>query len=155
MKLSSVINIIKKSPAAQLATIQAEGYPEVRALLNLPNEKKYPKLVDKAIEVDGETVTMYFTTNTSSRKVAQIRKNNKVCMYFCIPEKFKGVSLIGEIAEVTDMKVKKDFWHKEWLMYYHKGSEDPDYALLKFTSKHIHCWGNLGLHDFGEEINEE
>ena len=51
------------------------------------------------------------------------------------------------------MDVKKYFWQTGWLMYYHKGPTDPDYTLLKFTSKYMHCWGNLGIHNFGEPVN--
>lgn len=151
MKMKDVIEIIKTAESAELATFNENGYPEIRALLNLPNEKQYPKLKDKVLYQDGETVTIYFTTNTSSRKVSQIRANNKVCLYFCIPKKFKGVSVTGTIEEVTDMKKKKELWLTSWLMYYHKGVTDPDFTLLKFTSDHFHCWGNGRLHDFGNK----
>ena len=83
----------------------------------------------------------------------EIRANNKVCLYFVLPQKFKGVSAIGTMEEVLDMDVKKDFWHKTWLMYYHKGPADPDYTLMKFTSKYMRCWGNLGIHNFGQPVN--
>lgn len=153
--IKKVINIIKAAKTAELATFQSDGYPEIRALLNLANEKNYKSLKEKAIVADGETLTIYFTTNTSSRKMHQIRKNNKVCVYFCIPEKFDGVSAIGTMEEVTDPAMKEDFWQKDWTMYYHEGPSDPDYTLLKFTTKHLHCWSGLGLHDFGEKISEE
>ena len=80
-------------------------------------------------------------------------QNNNVCLYFVLPEKFKGISAIGTIEEVTDMEIKKDFWQTGWLIYYHKGASDPDYTLLKFTSKYMHCWGNANIHNFGEPVN--
>lgn len=149
MKISDVLKIITKAPCAQLGTHGENGFPEIRALLNLANEKQYPKLAGKAARLEGETFTLYFTTNTSSRKVAQIRAQKKACVYFCIPARFKGACLTGTIEEVSDEKIKNEFWHAKWLMYYHKGPSDPDYALLKFTSKHVHCWSGLALHDFG------
>ena len=156
MKIKDVVKVIETAECAQIATFgkdETEGFPEIRALLNLANPKQYPKLKDKAISVDGETLTIYFTTNTSSRKVKQIRANNNVCLYFVLPEKFKGVSAIGTIEEVTDMEVKKDLWQTGWLIYYHKGPTDSDYTVLKFTSKYLHCWGNANIHDFGEPVN--
>lgn len=156
MNIKDAAKIIQSSECAQIATFgkdETEGFPEIRALLNLANPKKYPRLKNKAIFVDGETLTIYFTTNTSSRKVRQLRANNKACLYFVLPKKFKGVSTIGTMEEVLDMDVKKDFWHKTWLMYYHKGPTDPDYTLMKFTSKYMHCWGNLGIHNFGQPVN--
>ena len=155
MNIKDAAKIIQSSECAQIATFgkdETEGFPEIRALLNLANPKKYPKLKDKAIFVDGETLTIYFTTNTSSRKVRQLRANNKACLYFVLPKKFKGVSAIGTIEEVTDQTVKEDFWQIGWFIYYHKGAKDPDYTLLKFTTKFLHCWGGSKVHDFGEPV---
>ena len=74
--MKDVISIIKKSEAAYLATVDKEGKPEIRALLNLCNPKKFKKLEGKTLFVDGEQLTMYFTTNTSSNlrvKLSSIR----------------------------------------------------------------------------------
>ena len=155
MNNKDAVKIIQSSECAQIATFgkdETEGFPEIRALLNLANPKKYPKLKDKAITVDGDTLTIYFTTNTSSRKIRQLRANNKACLYFVLPKKFKGVSAIGTIEEVTDQSVKEDFWQTGWYIYYHKGAKDPDYTLLKFTTKYLHCWGGGKVHDFGEPV---
>ena len=155
MNIKDAVKIIQSSECAQIATFgkdETEGFPEIRALLNLANPKKYPRLKNKAISVDGETLTIYFTTNTSSRKVRQLRANNKACLYFVLPKKFKGVSAIGTIEEVTDQSVKEDFWQTGWYIYYHKGAKDPDYTLLKFTTKYLHCWGGGKVHDFGEPV---
>lgn len=156
MNIRDVVKIIQSSECAQIATFgkeETEGFPEIRALLNLANPKKYPKLKDKVISADGETLTIYFTTNTSSRKVRQLRENNKVCLYFVLPKKFKGVSAIGTIEEVTDQTVKEDFWQTGWYIYYHKGPTDPDYTILKFTTKFMHCWGGGKIHNFGQPVN--
>ena len=155
MNIKDVVNVIQKAECAQIATFgkeETEGFPEIRALLNLANPKKYPKLKDKAISVDGETLTIYLTTNTSSRKIRQIRANNNVCLYFTLPKHFKGVSAIGTIEEVTDQAVKEDFWQFGWKIYYHKGPTDPDYTILKFTTKYLHCWGNGRVHNFGQPV---
>ena len=155
MKINDVVKIIQTAECAQIGTFgkdETEGFPEIRALLNLANPKQYPKLKDKAISVDGETLTIYFTTNTSSRKIRQIRADNKVCLYFVLPKKFKGVSAIGTIEEVTDQAVKDDFWQTGWYIYYHKGPKDPDYTVLKFTTKFIHCWGGGKIHNFGQPV---
>ena len=155
MNIKDVVKIIQTADCAQIATFgkdETEGFPEIRALLNLANPKQYPKLKDKAISVDGETLTIYFTTNTSSRKIRQIRENKNVCLYFVLPKKFKGVSAIGTIEEVTDQAVKDDFWQTGWYIYYHKGPKDPDYTVLKFTTKFIHCWGGGKIHNFGQPV---
>lgn len=155
MKINDVLSLIKKSKTVYLGTISSEGTPEIRALLNLANDKSYPKLKDKAVTVEDETFTIYFTTNTSSRKTAQMRANPNIAFYYCIPEKFLGSCLTGTVEEIKDLEVKKSFWQTDWTIYYHKGVTDPDYALFKFTSKAVHCWGGFSVHNFGEEIAKE
>ena len=72
--MKDVISIIKKSEAAYLATVDKEGRPEIRALLNLCNPKKHKKLEGKTLIVEGETLTMYvlsnffYAVNQSSRR---------------------------------------------------------------------------------------
>ena len=68
INMKNVIEIIKRSEAAYLATINSEGIPEIRALLNLTNPKKYSGLDGKALIQDEKKLIMYFTTNTSSKK---------------------------------------------------------------------------------------
>ncbi len=147
--MKDVISIIQKSEAAYLATVDKEGRPEIRALLNLCNPKKYKKLEGKTLIVEDEKLTMYFTTNTSSKKVERIRNNHNAALYFCEPEKFKGICASGTIEEVTDQSLKEDLWQTGWLIYYHKGKTDPDYTVLKFTSNKIEGWYNANPHYFG------
>ena len=147
--MKDVISIIRKSEVAYLATVDVEGRPAIRAMLNLCNPKKFKKLEDKTLFVDGEKVTIYLTTNTSSKKVERIRNNHNAAVYFCEPEKFKGICATGTIEEVTEQKIKEDLWRPSWLMYYHKGKTDPDYTVLKFTSTKIEGWYNLNKHCFG------
>lgn len=149
--MEKVISIIENSQAAYLATVDSQGKPEIRALLNLPNPKKYKKLAGKALQQEGETLTMYFTTNTSSPKVARIRNNPNVALYFCEPNLFQGICASGIMEEVTDTELKESFWQKGWTMYYPKGKTDPDYTILKFTSTKLEGWYDLGRHVFGGE----
>lgn len=153
--MENVISIIKNSKAAYLATVDSEGKPEIRALLNLPNPRKYKKLEGKALIQDDEQLTLYFTTNTSSKKVQRIRKNPNVALYFCEPSLFKGICVSGIMEEVLDQDVKSDFWQRGWTMYYPLGKTDPDYTILKFTSTKIEGWYNFAPHVFGETNGKE
>lgn len=149
--MKKVISIIKASKAAYLATVDSEGKPEIRALLNLPNSKKYKSLDGKALLQDGDKLIMYFTTNTSSNKVARIRNNHNVALYFCEPNLFQGICVSGTMEEVTDTSVKENFWQRGWKIYYPLGKTDPDYTLLKFTSTKIEGWYDFGIHRFGDK----
>ncbi len=149
--MNDVVSIIEKSKAAYLASVDAEGKPEIRALLNLCNPQKYKALIGKALIQDGEKVELYFTTNTSSNKITRIRNNPNVAVYFAEPEKFRGICVSGKAEEITDQKLKESFWQRSWTMYYPLGKSDPDYALIKVTSTKIEGWYNLEKHLFGEQ----
>lgn len=147
--MNEVISIIENSKAAYFASVDESGKPEIRALLNLCNPKKYKSLVGKALVQNGETLELFFTTNTSSKKVARIRNNPNVAVYFAEPDKFRGICVSGKVEEITDSKIKESFWQSGWTMYYHLGKTDPDYTILKVTSTKIEGWYNLGKHVFG------
>lgn len=112
-----------------MASVDAEGKPEIRALLNLCNPSKYKTLVGKSLIQEGE----------------------KVELYFAEPEKFRGICVSGRAEEITDQKLKESFWQRSWTMYYPLGKSDPDYALIKVTSTKIEGWYNLDKHIFGEQ----
>lgn len=123
--------VIEATPIVILSTIGEVGFPESRAMLNLPLNK-----------IDD----IFFTTNTSSRKIAQIQASGKASAYFCLPDQFQGLLVTGMIAIVDDMKTKKKIWQKNWEMYYPKGVEDPDYAILHLKPQVAHYYHNLEKH---------
>jgi general stress protein 26 len=155
MKFEDVVDIIEKPTAVVFTTVNEKDGPESRALLNLANKQLYPGLTGKAISIEGNRITLYFTTNTSSRKIGQIHANPKAALYFCIPEKMCGVGLCGIMEEITDQKIKTDFWQPGWDIYYHEGASDPDYALIKFVSEDIRSWYNSAKHVFGTTSSDK
>lgn len=76
------LELMEISEAAYLTTINNDGFPETRAMLNLRREKQFPKLVKLFDNYQNEFL-LYFTTNSSSQKVEQIGNNPKVSVYFC------------------------------------------------------------------------
>lgn len=51
--MNNVISIIENSKAVYMASVDGEGRPEIRALLNLCNPQKYNDLAGRALVVDG------------------------------------------------------------------------------------------------------
>ena len=47
-----------------------------------------------------------FSTNTSSNKVTHIEANPKICAYYCDPQDYRGLTLIGDAEIVEDLEVK-------------------------------------------------
>jgi general stress protein 26 len=127
--------LAERSEIAMVGSIGNDGYPNIKAMFK--------------IEAEG-LKTIWFSTNTSSKRVSQFRENPKACVYFFDSDRFAGLLLVGDIEIMLDPDSKNRFWHEGWEVYYSLGPTDPDYCLLKFSAK----WGNYyhGLQNISFEI---
>jgi len=141
--LPLINNLLLTADAAYLTTIDSEGFPQTRAMLNLKNKNTYPELTGFFNRIDNFTI--YFTTNTSSQKVEHIKNNPRISVYYCKPDEWRGVMLNGEISLVNDQKIKEAVWQENWNMYYPKGVTDPDYAVLKLKPRLIKLYHQLNF----------
>lgn len=121
--------LMEVSEAAYLTTIDRDGFPETKAMLNLRNVKKYPGLKE-VFQQHRDNFLIYFTTNLSSPKIERIKENPKVCVYYCKPDEWMGLIIAGSMEIIDDMDIKKELWQDEWTMYYPNGVEDTDYTIL-------------------------
>jgi general stress protein 26 len=136
------LGLIKKADAAYLTTIDPNGFPSTRAMFNLRNNRIFPKLTDFMSQYDSG-FTLFFTTNTSSAKVAHIINYPKVSVYFCDAVLFHGLMCQGEMEIIKDKSIKHAVWHDEWIMYYPDGKDSEDYAVLKLQPKYVKRYFNL------------
>jgi len=114
------LKLIEKSAICMLGTNGEDGFPNIKAMLSLKHEglKK-----------------IWFSTNTSSKRVKQLKKDNQACVYYVDEKNFKGLMLVGTIEILEDIKSRKMLWSKGAEVYYPLGVEDPDYTVLCFTAK--------------------
>ncbi len=131
---NTIGNLIDKQKTAFLSSVDDAGFPNTKAML-APRER------------EGIRV-FYFTTNTSSRRVAQFRENPKACIYFADTRFFRGVMLTGTVEVLTDDKSKQRIWRDGDTMYYSGGVTDPDYCVLKFTAVSGRYYSNFQSEDF-------
>lgn len=130
-------NLIDKSTTSIISSIDSEGYPNTKAML-------------KFRERDGLKY-FYFTTNTSSMRVAQYLENNKSCIYFYDSSFFKGVMLKGRMEVLQDPDNKKRIWQEGDDLFYPLGVTDPDYCVLKFTTITGRYYSNFNSENFNIE----
>ena len=128
------IDLMSQAEAVYLTTIDQDSWPVTRAMLNLRNVSLYPDIIP-VFTAHNRELLLYFTTNGTSGKIFHIAQNDKASAYFCIPSEWRGLMLGGVISIVSDQKIKRMLWHKEWTMYYQKGMEDPDYIILCLQPK--------------------
>ncbi len=139
--LKTVGTIIAKTKLAFIGSVDEEGFPCTKALLS-------PR------RCEGIRV-LYFSTNTSSRRVAQYRKNPKACVYFCDRRFFRGVMLRGEMEVLEDAVSKEMLWQTGDTLYYPLGVTDPDYCVLRFTAREGRYYSSFKSEDFiVEELQE-
>jgi general stress protein 26 len=130
-------NLIDKQGVSFIGSLGEDGFPNVKAMLP-PRKREGIK-------------TFYFTTNTSSMRVAQYRKHPQACIYFCDRRFFRGVMLKGTMEILEDAASKEMIWRKGDTMYYPLGVTDPDYCVLKFTAIGGRYYSSFHSEDFGIE----
>ncbi|HEX9063416.1 MAG TPA: pyridoxamine 5'-phosphate oxidase family protein [Clostridia bacterium] len=118
--LESSLRLVESCNIAMVGSNGDEGYPNIKAM----------------IKVEAEGIkTVWFSTNTSSKRVSQFKNNKKASVYFADEVNFKGLMLLGDMEVLSDIESKKRLWSEGCEIYYPLGVEDPDYSVLRFTAK--------------------
>lgn len=122
------MELIEKSNICMLGTNNEDGFPNIKALMNLKHEgmKK-----------------IWFSTNTSSKRVQQLKVDNRACVYYVDEKNFKGLMLVGTVEILQDLESRKMLWSEGAEVYYPLGVEDPDYSVLCFTVRHGNYYHGL------------
>ena len=127
-------NLIDHQKTVYLASVDGEGYPAIRAMLE-PREREGIKV-------------FYLTTNTSSQKVKQFRANPKGALYFCDRRFFRGITLRGTVEVLEDTGTKERIWRNGDTLYYPGGVTDPDYCVLRFTADRGFYYASFHTEEF-------
>ena len=114
---------IKTCDRAYLGVIDEDGYPSVSTVSPIHQEN---------------ILEIYASTNIGSNKEKRLRRNNKASMCFCADN--NNVTLVGEAEIVTDQETKSRCWLDWFKVHYPGGETDPDYVIIKFTSKRASLW---------------
>lgn len=132
-----ICGLVVNSAIAFVSSVNQDGFPNTKAMLNLKRD---------------DIKTHYFSTNRSSKRVAQFLANPKASIYFCEQANFKGLLFVGTMEVMTDHPTREMLWVDGFEMYYPKGIDDDDYVVLKFTAQ----WGNYyhGLQNSTFSIEE-
>ena len=130
----TVGKLIDKQSISFISSIDSDGFPNTKAMI--PPRKR------EGIKV------FYFSTNTSSMRVSQFKKNPNACIYFCDRRFFRGVMLIGVVEVLQDSASKEMIWQDGDTIYYPKGVTDPDYCVLKFTAQSGRYYANFHSENF-------
>ena len=130
MTKEQIFEFIKEQKTAMISSVDESGFPNTKAMLA-------PR------KIDGND--LYFTTNTSSMRVAQYDANEKACVYFYKRGRFSyvGVMLVGTMKVLKEQSVKDEIWRAGDTMFYKNGKTDPDYCVLKFSAQKCRVYKDL------------
>ena len=128
-------NMVDKLKTAFIGSVNEQGYPNVKAMLQ-PRRRKGIKV-------------FYFTTNTSSMRGRQFLSDNKACVYFCNNRFFRGAMFRGTMMEVlTNAESEEMIWRDGDTEYYPQGVTDSDYCVLKVTAISSRFYNNNQSEEF-------
>jgi general stress protein 26 len=89
---------------------------------------------------DGFDGTLWFFTRASSHKVAEVRKDDRVCVTYADPNKQDYVSFSGKATLVHDRAEIDKRWSSAAGAWFPQGKDDPDVALIKVTVDQAEYW---------------
>lgn len=99
--------LIDKQGVSFISSISEEGFPNMKAMLP-PRKREGIK-------------EFWFTTNTSSMRVAQYRNNPNASIYFYEKRFFRGVMLVGTMEALEDETSKQMIWQEGDTKYFRAG----------------------------------
>lgn len=120
--LKAATDIMRQARYCALITLGDEGHPQARA-------------VDAFLPEDN--LVVWIATNVQTRKVAQIRRDPRVTLYYFAPDGSGYVTLSGKAELVDSPAEKAKRWKEEWSSYYSDKNKGADYLLVRVTPSRL------------------
>jgi len=122
----------------------AEANMGVGVTLSLLDHEGYPTTSTLSISKADGIRQITFGGQLDSNKAKRAKKNSRasVCIFDDDYENgsYYNITLVGDIEVVTDIETKKDTWYPGLEEYFPGGVDDPNYCVLKFTTKRYNLW---------------
>ena len=125
----------------------AEVNMGVGVALSLIDHEGYPTTSTLSIsKADGiRQITFGVSLDSNKAKRAKANSHASVCIF---DDDYAGgayynITLVGDIEVVTDAQMKKDTWYEGLEAHFSEGADDPNYCVLKFTTKRYNLWVDM------------
>lgn len=112
--------IIEAANYVALISLDADGHPQARVMDPFSPE---------------DDMTVWLATNPRSRKVAQIRTDDRVTLYYFDAPGLSTVTLMGTARLVNDSAEKAGRWKAGWEAFY--PDRDSSYLLIEVRPTHM------------------
>ena len=110
------------------------------------DENGYPSVSTVSIIKPENISEIYFSTNIGGNKEKRLKKNNKASICCCAGG--NNITLVGEAEILTDQETKNKYWLDWFIDVYKGGKTDPDYCVIKFTTKRVSLWIDCEIAEF-------
>jgi len=120
--------LVERSGIALVGSNSEDGHPWIKAMLKMETD---------------ELTMVWFSTNTSSRRVTQFRNDPRACVYFVDFSDWMGLMLTGQIEVLNDAESRQRLWRDGYEKYYPLGISDPDYTVLRFSAASANYYHQL------------
>ena len=118
--LATAREIMKTARYCALITLDSNGRPRARTMDPFPPD---------------EQMIVWLGTNSKSRKVAEIRRNHRVTLYYFDRDAQAYVTISGLARIVSDPKEKAKHWKDEWKNFY--PDRERGYLLIAVTPEKL------------------
>jgi general stress protein 26 len=118
--IAAAREIMTSARYCALLTLDASGQSQARALDPFPPD---------------ENLVVWLGTNPRSRKVAAIRRNRRVTLYYFDREAQAYVTIYGNARLVNDPEAKRKWWKDEWKSFYLNRASD--YLLIRVIPERL------------------
>ncbi len=120
--LSSARRLMEKARYCALITIGDDGHPEAR-------------VVDPFLPDEG--MIIWIATNPASRKIAQIKKDARVTLFYLNPNASGYVTVLGKADLVNAMAEKEKHWKEAWSFLYKDKYRGDDFVLIRVQPRRL------------------
>ncbi|MCL2671677.1 MAG: pyridoxamine 5'-phosphate oxidase family protein [Clostridiales bacterium] len=80
----------------------------------------------------------YFSTNLDGNKARRLLQDKRTSI--CFRAGNDNITLVGEAEICTDQATKDKFWIDWFIHHFPLGDTDPNYCVIKFTTKRVSLW---------------
>ncbi len=115
--------IIKSCDVVYISVLDENGYPHVSTVSSIQPEN---------------ILEAYFVTGIGSNKSKCLQRDKRASV--CCHVDGNNITLIGEAEVHTDQETKSRLWRDEFTTHFPHGETDPNYCVIKFTTKRASLW---------------
>ena len=120
--LESIRETMRATPYCFLVTLDESGQPQARLMRWMEQE---PDL------------TLWLVTNPQTRKVQELRQNNRATIACYDPQGEGYVTLAGRVRLVSAPVEKRRHWQQEWEDFFPDGPDERSSLLLEFVPTRV------------------